>query len=524
VTRHEGVPGITRKTVPRGWTGPAVPVRYVMIALGDLVVSVKEYLLAWIHGQRGFEDTSGFSLCNRGGGVVLEHRYGATLLASLLTGDPVSVLGDDAFPVKVRFQAAAVSAVDDFLVTGDTPDGKQRRVSIGVRRAPKLTSSNTASVRLLGSYLAVVADQLDEVVAGRWRLALAVVGTNPAVRQLGELADIARATISEDEFRTTVGRPGRTNRDVRSRLGHLDALVPAGLRDAGIDAGTVDARDLFWRMLAALRVRELRLEDPDDGDRTIAVTQLRGVTRDGTAQAADSLLRRLTDLAGRYASSGAEVTEQTLRGALSGFPLADPSAPRPIRAHPDTVDDDAIASIAATADGRLRAEFMAELYDEESTALSARIGPGLIGLRIGIEGPELHVLIDHLEQAGYLEIDYEGNVRLTDAGRRAVTNSRTGPQSAAVWSGQPDVAVTEDGRLRAEFMAELHDEDPEALSAWIARRPIGLRIAIEGPELHVLVDHLEQAGYLEIDYEGNVRLTDAGRRAVTNSRTGMKAG
>jgi hypothetical protein len=47
---------------------------------------------------------------------------------------------------------------------------------------------------------------------------------------------------------------------------------------------------------------------------------------------------------------------------------------------------------------------------------------------------------------------------------------------------------------------------------------------IEGHELRLLVDYLEQAGYLETDYEENVQLTAAGRRAVTKSRTGMRAG
>jgi hypothetical protein len=35
-----------------------------------------------------------------GGGTVLEHVYGATLLADLLTGDPVPMLGDDAVPMQ----------------------------------------------------------------------------------------------------------------------------------------------------------------------------------------------------------------------------------------------------------------------------------------------------------------------------------------------------------------------------------------------------------------------------------------
>jgi hypothetical protein len=37
-----------------------------------------------------------------GGGTRLEHRYGAVLLAALLTGDPVSELGDDVTDARTR--------------------------------------------------------------------------------------------------------------------------------------------------------------------------------------------------------------------------------------------------------------------------------------------------------------------------------------------------------------------------------------------------------------------------------------
>src|SRR6266566_588298 len=102
-----------------------------------------------------------------GGGTVLEHRYGAVLLAGLLTGSPVTELGDDAAPVSVRFQASSVSPVDDLLVVGRTPDGAERRVSIGGRRAPALVASEEASAHLLASYLRTITGQWREVQAGR---------------------------------------------------------------------------------------------------------------------------------------------------------------------------------------------------------------------------------------------------------------------------------------------------------------------------------------------------------------------
>ena len=97
-----------------------------------------------------------------GGGTVLEHRFGAVLLAHLLLGDPVPALGDDVTPVAVRFQDSRFSAVDDLIVVGDTADGAQRRLSIGVRRTPAFTTSDDATADLLVSYLRVVTDHWDE--------------------------------------------------------------------------------------------------------------------------------------------------------------------------------------------------------------------------------------------------------------------------------------------------------------------------------------------------------------------------
>ncbi|MCU1614167.1 MAG: hypothetical protein JWO98_1707 [Frankiales bacterium] len=254
-----------------------------------------------------------------GGGTVLEHRYGATLLAAVLAGDPVTELGDDVVPRSVRFQASAISPVDDLVVESDD-GGVVRRVSIGVRRAPELTRSDDTSVPLLRSYLRVVANHWAEVESGRWRLALAVASANPAVRQLRNLAVVARASSDSADFRARVEQPGVTNGQVRDRLVHLDALVAAAA--AGLDLGTeVTAEGLTWQLLSVLRVRELRLEGVDETDRTQAVRSLRSVVADGTPAAADAVFTRLAELTGSYAPAGARVTELSLRRDLVGSAL-----------------------------------------------------------------------------------------------------------------------------------------------------------------------------------------------------------
>jgi hypothetical protein len=254
-----------------------------------------------------------------GGGTVLEHRYGATLLSCLLSGNPAPELGDDATLESVTFQASGFSPVDDLVVAGRSPDGGERRVSIGVRRAPALVRSDIASAELLTSYVRVVAEHWPAVLAGRWRLALAVASPNPAVQQLRELTVIARAVGDEATFRAEVARPGRTNDDVRSRLVHIDALVTTAAGRTHVDG--VEVSELTWRLLLALYTRELRLEGGDETDRTFAVGQLRAVVVDDVVTPPHLLFPRLAELVARYAPSGAHVTESVLRRDLSGTPL-----------------------------------------------------------------------------------------------------------------------------------------------------------------------------------------------------------
>ncbi|MET9608380.1 hypothetical protein ABZZ17_25555 [Streptomyces sp. NPDC006512] len=255
-----------------------------------------------------------------GGGVLLEHRYAATLLAALLAEDPVGELGDDLVPQVVRLQASDVSPIDDIVVEGRTADGQLRRVSIGVRRDPELTTSDTTSVPLVHSFLRVVCDHWDEVAAGRWRVALAVGVSSTAVQQTDALARIAQSVRSPQEFREAIERPRATNHSVRARLKHLDALVTSAAKD-DLALAKIPASELTWRWLSALRVRQLRLEGVDGSDRTTAISALRRTVADETVETANKVFSALAEIAGGWASSAARVNQALVRRALSGYPL-----------------------------------------------------------------------------------------------------------------------------------------------------------------------------------------------------------
>ncbi|WP_181801256.1 hypothetical protein [Streptomyces shenzhenensis] len=252
-----------------------------------------------------------------GGGTVLEHRFGAVLLAHLLLGDPVPALGDDVMPVAVRFQDSRFSPVDDLIVVGDTADGVQRRLSIGVRRAPSITTSDDSTADLLVSYLQVVTDHWAEASAGRWRLALAVASPNPAVQQVRELAVIARGQPDEESFRAAVDQAGRTNDAVRTRLTHLDALIAQAAANQKVSTETPDA-ELTWRVLHVLRLWELRLEGVDESDRTAVVGRLRSIVPESSVAGADALFEALERLSQNYAPAGAHATEVMVRRQISG--------------------------------------------------------------------------------------------------------------------------------------------------------------------------------------------------------------
>lgn len=256
-----------------------------------------------------------------GGGVRLEHSYAACLIAGLLTGEVLSELGDSLSADSIRLQASDVSDVDDILIEGRDAHGVAHRSSIGVRRSPALTKSDSASVPLIRDFLTLVTEQWSMVLAGQWRLVLAVSTNANAITQLSDLAELARAVPSGDELEGRLSQTGRTNASVRDRYDHIKNLVEQASNGLS-SAGGLDATELTWRLLSSLTVRTLRLERTDRADRTIAVNTLQRVLYKGTPAAADALFSRIEELVGIWAPQGAVLTQSMIRRNLSNYPLS----------------------------------------------------------------------------------------------------------------------------------------------------------------------------------------------------------
>ena len=113
---------------------------------------------------------------------------------------------------------------------------------------------------------------------------------------------------------------------------------------------------------------------------------------------------------------------------------------------------------------------------------------------------------------------YENLLSGLRGGRRQVDDVPPDRQEKPTGPTATASAAVEEDQLRAEFMEGLYQEFPDEPLTWIDPRPVGLRIGIDfGPELRVMIDFLERAGYLEANHEESVRLTAAGRREVTKT-------
>lgn len=259
--------------------------------------------------------------------MSLEQRYGATVLAALLLGDPIPGLGDDLAVDSVAFQASQDSPVDDLLITGNVRATRtQRKLSIGVRRAPTIGAGDKKFVKLIGDALSTLQQHAMSFEADRHRLSLAVADPNSGAQELSELADHARGFKGADEFYKSLGTPGLVADPLRKRFVAFEKVVKEA-RKLVPGLAAPDKRDICWRLLRSLWVHRFRLEE-DASDRTHCVQRLRTLV--SKPDEADALFDRLCVLAAQFAKTGAEVDRTLLRRELAGRieSLRDPSSQR----------------------------------------------------------------------------------------------------------------------------------------------------------------------------------------------------
>lgn len=149
-----------------------------------------------------------------GGGVLLEHEYVASMLGSLLLGQPVDGLGDEFLPTQVALQQEAFAPVDDVVIRGISPGG-DRTLLVACRRRPTLGRSSEATVALFADFLHVVIDKPAALASGELRLGLAVSGLFRPATELADLTEIARRQPDSTAFHAAVTTPGACSANVR---------------------------------------------------------------------------------------------------------------------------------------------------------------------------------------------------------------------------------------------------------------------------------------------------------------------
>ena len=238
-----------------------------------------------------------------GGGYTFERRVAVRYLAAMLSGSPRQEL-DDRQVVRVAFQQPAVAPFDDLYVLA-ARDGERApslELRVAVRRRVRFVRSDENAQKLM---VALVEASARPEVSDRERLFVVCVARwQDSVRQVADLAELARAKLSEDAF---LGEVASARQRLRDRYQHLvDLARSSAQEDAGVSV---------WGLLRKTRVQVVRVEPPDEEDWAALLGELRDWSRDQNLSGADGLRGKLMSLADEYAPVAAEVDRTTLRRA-----------------------------------------------------------------------------------------------------------------------------------------------------------------------------------------------------------------
>jgi hypothetical protein len=241
-----------------------------------------------------------------GGGFTLERRLAALYLAHMLTGSTAAEL-EGRRVVQVQLQGLN-EPVDDVIVYA-AHDGEEHAsliLAIAGRRAPRFTSSDKATSKLIRQFLRAL--QADAPCAAERRFAIAVAGDQKAPSQVGQLASYAK-TRPEHDFYALIAAEGVIGQELRDRLRHVLELVRGELEDH--DERTPER--VTWELLSNLTVLNYRLELGDTQDWEQVASVLARWSRTGDLAGGFALRDRLEVLCGEYAPKAAVVDGSMLR-------------------------------------------------------------------------------------------------------------------------------------------------------------------------------------------------------------------
>jgi hypothetical protein len=229
--------------------------------------------------------------------------------------------------MRVAFQQAPAAHVDDLVVTAPAADGVSSvRLDIAVRRTPKFIRSDKKTTELVAALVAADMDAAREAdTRVERRLAVAVSGFQTHAQQIAELAAVARAQPTADDFFRLVRTPGKFAS--RGRLDHLVDMVAAALAESPDASGTEEHR--CWSLLRRLWMMQTQLETGHQSTWTDIVNDLKRVAIDGSVERAVALRDRLEQLAGEFESNAGVVDAGVLRRHLHGEIAPDAHIPPP---------------------------------------------------------------------------------------------------------------------------------------------------------------------------------------------------
>ena len=367
-----------------------------------------------------------------GGGVTFERKVAVQYLAHLLVGNGAIEFGEGRHVVSVEFQQAPVHPVDDLVVCAARSDEFEPSLELALeaRRSPNLVPSDKSTELLIQKFVRALLNQPADDMDRRW--GLIVSGPKSHAEQLQTLAGLAAVQMDAHGFFALVRTPGRFNRDIRNRLGHIEKLVERALKDLGTaEPDTELIQERTWQLLSRLVVRMPRLESPDETDWSGVENSLVSVARGSDLAGASRLRDRLVELAGEYHAKSARIDLSLLR--RDAHDRLDPDVRRHRQAwqslnhlHIEALKWVRDEIVSADGDRRVRidrsdaaAELTEAVEDAEAVLVSGDSGVGKSALTLlslhaaSVADPDTkQALCINLRQIPKLTVDFENTLGL----------------------------------------------------------------------------------------------------------------
>ncbi|WP_157530048.1 hypothetical protein [Microtetraspora niveoalba] len=242
-----------------------------------------------------------------GAGTIFEYQLAAIMFSRLLRGAHVPI-GIQLPLDRVGLQQQVTGHDLDDIVAYSSPAPNGPRIQMQVKQKINIRGKDPDFVKVMAAALRAIRGHQNSIADGTLRLGLVAGEPAGEVKELREVAEMARATPDHLALRALL-EENVTSSKIRGRHGHIVTAVAAAASTHDLD----EAAALAHQVLSALHVWQVDL-GPDGRDSRAEIDQLAAAIPEGLR--ATDVFAHLCQLAQEYGPRAGQIDANSLQRAL----------------------------------------------------------------------------------------------------------------------------------------------------------------------------------------------------------------